>query len=159
MIEEKKDFFDRIMSWPVLVRFEPWYKKNKEVLLYLFFGGLTFFVSLGSFVLFDRAVGFNELVANVISWVLAVVFAFFTNRIWVFEGYTENRKEFVQQMSGFFLGRVVTLLIEEIILAVFISWLGMNSILVKTGAQIVVIVANYVISKWFVFGKKNEDKQ
>lgn len=157
MIEEKKDIFDKIIMWSPLAKFEPWYKKHKEVLLYLFFGGLTFLVSLGSFALFDCVAGLNELVANVISWILAVVFAFFTNRIWVFQGYTENSKEFIHQLAEFILGRVVTLIIEEIILVVFISWLRLNSIAVKIGAQIVVIIANYVISKWLVFGKKGNN--
>jgi len=82
MQEIKPDIFDKIMHLPGLRVFEPLYKKYKEVLLYLFFGVLTTVVSIGSYAFFNVTLGINELIANVISWVLAVLFAFFTNRIW-----------------------------------------------------------------------------
>ena len=70
MQETKPDIFDKIMHLPGLRVFEPLYKKYKEVLLYLFFGVLTTVVSIGSYALFNVAMGINELIANVISWVL-----------------------------------------------------------------------------------------
>ena len=82
MQEIKPDIFDKIMHLPGLRVFEPLYKKYKEVLLYLFFGVLTTVVSIGSYAFFNVTLGINELIANVISLVLAVLFAFFTNRIW-----------------------------------------------------------------------------
>ncbi len=98
--------------------------------------------------------GINELIANVMSWVLAVLFAFATNRVWVFQAPTHTITEFLKQMLSFFGGRVVTLVIEEIILLVFITWLGFNSMVVKVIAQVIVIVLNYVISKFLFFQKK-----
>ena len=150
----KKDIFDKIMSLPVLNIFEPFYKKYKEMLLYLFFGGLTFLISVGSYSVANITFGINELLANIISWIIAVFFAFFTNRVWVFEGKTNGVKEFFIQMINFFGGRVVTLVVEEIILFVFITMLGFGSIAIKVIAQIVVIVLNYIISKLWVFRKK-----
>lgn len=73
MQETKPDIFDKIMHLPGLRVFEPLYKKYKEVLLYLFFGVLTTVVSIGSYAFFNVAMGINELIANVISWVLAVL--------------------------------------------------------------------------------------
>ena len=64
-MEERKDIFDKIMSLPGLRIFEEFYKKNKEVLLYLFFGGLTFIVSIGSYTLFCVPLKMNVLIANV----------------------------------------------------------------------------------------------
>ena len=84
-MQEKRDIFDRMMALPILNIFEPFYKKNKEVLLYLFFGGLTFIVSIATYAVFNVSMGINELIANVMSWVLAVLFAFATNRVWVFQ--------------------------------------------------------------------------
>ena len=95
----------------------------------------------------------NELVANIFSWILAVLFAFFTNRIWVFDGKTNGAKEFFVQMMNFFGGRVATLVVEEVILFVFITKLGFGSMVVKIAAQVIVIVLNYVISKLWVFRK------
>ena len=149
-MQEKRDIFDRMMALPILNIFEPFYKKNKEVLLYLFFGGLTFIVSIATYAVFNVSMGINELIANVMSWVLAVLFAFATNRVWVFQAPTE----FLKQMLSFFGGRVVTLVIEEIILLVFITWLGFNSMVVKVIAQVIVIVLNYVISKFWIFKDK-----
>lgn len=148
---EKKDIFDKIMSLPGLRIFEPFYKKNKEVLMYLFFGGLTFLVSVVTYAYFNVVLGMNELIANIFSWIIAVAFAFITNKIWVFCSKNDSFTEFIREMFSFFAGRLVTLLIEEVILFIFITWLGLPSMVVKIMAQIIVIVLNYIISKLFVF--------
>lgn len=150
------DIFDKLFQWPVLRVLEPFYKRYKEVLLYLFFGGLTFVISIASYAVFTAGFGWNELIANLFSWVLAVLFAFLTNRIWVFQAATHGRRAFVQQMVAFFGGRVLTLVVEEIILLVFITWLGFPGMLVKITAQIIVIVLNYIISKVIVFKKRQK---
>ncbi|MDD7280187.1 MAG: GtrA family protein [Oscillospiraceae bacterium] len=150
------DIFDKIMSISFLSFMQPWYKKNKEILLYLFFGGLTFLVSIGSYSLFCIAFGMNELIANLISWVLAVAFAYVTNRIWVFNSNQSSVKGIIYEILCFCGGRIVTLLIEEAILFVFITLLAFNSIVVKVVAQIIVIILNYVISKIVVFKEKNK---
>ena len=146
----KEDIFDRIMHLPVLNILEPFYKKHKEVLLYLFFGGLAFFLNIGLFAAI-AATGINELVNNIICWIICVLFQFFTNRTWVFDGKVDNKVDFVKQMASFFGGRVATLVVEEIILAIFITWLGLNAFAVKIAAQVVVIILNYIISKVIVF--------
>lgn len=153
----QEDIFDKIMHLPGLRLFEEFYKKNKEVLLYLFFGGLAFLVSIGTYVLFNVFLGMNELIANIFSWIITVLFAFFTNRIWVFQARTNGAIEFVKQMFSFYAGRVITLVAEEAMLLVFITWLGFSSLLVKIIAQIVVIILNYVISKVLIF-KPTESK-
>ena len=150
MQETKPDIFDKIMHLPGLRVFEPLYKKYKEVLLYLFFGVLTTVVSIGSYAFFNVTLGINELIANVISWVLAVLFAFFTNRIWVFAAPTKTVEEFMKQLVSFAGGRVLTL--------VFITMLHFNSMLIKFIAQVVVIILNYVISKLLVFRKDKSKK-
>lgn len=150
----KKDIFDRLFELPTLNIFESFYKKNKEILLYLFFGGLAFIVSIATYAFFNVICGLNELVANVISWIITVTFAFLTNRIWVFDSPVDTVKDFFSQLVNFFGGRIVTLVIEEAILLIFITWLEMNSMLIKVIAQVVVIVLNYVISKLWIFRKK-----
>ena len=139
-VEEKKDIFDKLMHLPVLNIFEPFYKKHKEVLMYLFFGGLTFFLNIALYAWLDKGLGMNALIAN-------------TNRTWVFDGQVDSAAGFLKQMASFFGGRLFTLVVEEAILAVFITWLGFNSMAVKLVAQVVVIVLNYVISKLIVFKK------
>lgn len=151
MKKKEKDIFDRIMSLPGLNIFEDIYKKYKEILLYLFFGGLTTIISIGSYSYCDIVTHMDPLVANIISWILAVLFAYVTNKIWVFNAETSGIYELGIEMFHFFTGRIFTLIVEEIILLVFINKLHFNSILVKVAAQIVVIVLNYVISKLIVF--------
>ena len=153
-MQEKRDIFDRMMALPILNIFEPFYKKQGSIVVFVFWRA-DFIVSIATYAVFNVSMGINELIANVMSWVLAVLFAFATNRVWVFQAPTHTITEFLKQMLSFFGGRVVTLVIEEIILLVFITWLGFNSMVVKVIAQVIVIVLNYVISKFFVFSDKN----
>lgn len=150
MGERKKDIFDKIMALPGLNLFEDFYYRYKEVLLYLFFGGLTCILSIGSYS-YLVIMGMNPLYANVISWVLAVTFAYVTNKIWVFDAETHGMKELFREAVNFFAGRVFTLIVEELILLIFITLLAFNEVGVKVAAQVVVTVLNYLISKLLVF--------
>lgn len=157
MPEKKSDIFDKIMSLKILKWANPFYVKYKEMLLYVLFGGLTTVLSIGIFALLNVALGLNEHISNVISWIFAVMFAFFTNRIWVFSAVTKNTGGFIMQMLKFYGGRLVTLGVEELIILIFITKLNFNSMLIKVFAQIVIIILNYVISKCFVFKRKKEN--
>lgn len=155
--ERKPDIFDRLMHLPGLRVLEPFYKKYKEVLMYLFFGGLAFFLNLFLFWLFVSQAGMNELIGNVFCWIICVAFQFVTNRTWVFDGRTNGTAEFLKQMASFFAARLATLGMEEAILLVMITLMGLPDMPVKLFAQVVVIVFNYVFSKLFVFRKKNKN--
>ena len=148
------DIFDRIMHRRFFRRWETLYIKHKEVLLYLFFGGLSFLVSIGSFSALIYFMQISELFANIWSWVCAVTFAYFTNRTWVFEDKATTKKGIFREIYTFFSGRVFTLVVEEALIYIFIIRLGFNAIFIKTIAQIIVIVLNYVISKTLVFRKR-----
>ena len=154
MKKKENDIFDKIMSLPGLNIFEDVYKKYKEVLLYLFFGGMTTVISIGSYSYCDVGLHIDPLVANIISWILAVLFAYVTNKIWVFSAQTYGIGELFLEMIHFFGGRLFTLVLEEVILFIFINKLHFNSILVKIAAQFMVLVLNYMISKLLVFRKK-----
>ena len=147
------DIFDKIMSLPGLRRFYNLYAKYKEILLYILFGGVATVVSLGSFVICETLLGMDALIANVISWVLAVATAYGTNRTWVFRSTTKGKAVW-KEMAAFFSGRVLTLLMEETILLIFVTWLHFPGILIKVAAQIAVLVGNYFISKLIIFKKK-----
>ena len=153
---QKKDIFDRIMALPILGIFEPFYKKHKEGLLYLFFGGLTFFLSIFLFWFMDTVLHMNELVNNTIDWIICVAFQFFTNRTWVFDGKVDTRKDFIKQAGSFTAGRLFTLVVEDVLIFIFITLLGLPKMPVKLGATFVVIALNYIISKLIVFRKKED---
>lgn len=133
------------------------YKEHKEVILYLVFGGLSFFLNIGLFALFSGFLHLDVLVANILCWILCVIFQFFTNRSFVFQNGRQGIGNFLKQLVLFFAGRIFSLVIEELILLIFIDWLSLNSMIVKLVAQIVVIILNYLISKLVVFKQRGEE--
>ena len=115
MAKKDKDIFDKIMDWKIFGWFRPFYVKNKEMLLYLFFGVLTTavsFVTAGiSKVLLEQAgigKGGVSTTSTVISWICAVTFAYVTNRIWVFESEAEGKKAIISEAASFYGGRIFT---------------------------------------------------
>ena len=142
------------MSTRLLRPIFPFYQKYKEQLLYLFFGALTTFVNIIVFLLFTSPIELPALVANIIAWVIAVSFAYITNRTWVFSNKAQKPKGIAREVFSFTLGRLATLGMEEVILWIGMGFLGINTLVVKIIAQVLVIIGNYVISKWFVFRKR-----
>ena len=89
--------------------------------------------------------------ANAIAWIFATLFAFYTNRRWVFIFHTEGLYAFFVQLSGFCLGRLLTLGIEEFMLYICIEVYHLPNMLIKLIAQVIVIALNYLFSKLVVF--------
>ncbi|MBR2578320.1 MAG: GtrA family protein, partial [Erysipelotrichaceae bacterium] len=106
------------------------YIKYKEVISYLFFGGCTFVVSMVTFYIFNKVLGLNEHVSNIISWILAVLFAYVTNRKFVFESKTSDFKGLVREMVSFFSARLLTLGIEEVIIFVGCNLMHADALIV-----------------------------
>ena len=152
-MEQKKDIFDKIMELPLINIFNPFYKKYKEGLLYLFFGGCTFFIALITFSIGVFSFGLEEITSNNISWVIAVAFAYITNRTWVFTEKSHTFKGITREIISFAAGRLLTLFMENGIIWLFIDVLGIGVILTKVVGQIVVIVTNYFLSKFIIFKK------
>ena len=125
----------------------------KEIILYVFFGGMTTIVNLVSYALFTRLLNINDYVAIFLSWVLAVFFAYITNKIWVFESQSREFKELFREITSFAAARVATLGLEYVVMFIGVDILFINDMLVKVFAQVLVIVANYLFSKLFIFKK------
>ncbi len=138
------------------------YNKYKEFINYIIFGVLTTIVNLLTkylllFTILSASNGFQLQTAIIISWIIAVLFAYFTNRKYVFESTNKNKlKEFI----NFVLARLATLLIEMFVMWFFVTYLKLNSdmqvVLFTIIAQIIVIVGNYIVSKLFVFKKADK---
>ena len=128
--------------------------RYKEGLLYLFFGGLSVIVNIGLFFLFNRAINWGEHVANILSWIITVLFVYITNKLWVFNSDITTKKETVKQITFFFAGRIGVLLFEEIALFIFITKMKFDSIIVKSLVAVMTIILNYIISKFIVFRGK-----
>ena len=140
------------------------YNKYKEIINYVIVGGLPTVVSLAVYYALvltvlnpDNPVQLQ--IANVISWIAAVTFAYFTNRRFVFESKTKGEEQ-TKEVISFYSARLGTLLMDMGIMFVGKTVLHINDKIVKLFVQVVVMVANYVISKLLVFKKsKNEEKK
>lgn len=138
------------------------YKKHREVISYLFWGGIAFVLSVALFWVFNSKLGMGEVLANTIDWIILVVFTFFTNKLFVFRSRAGSPKAFGREFVSFVLARLFTLLLEDVIIWVGCDKLGFNSeiasLIVKLIAQFVVIVSNYILSKLIVFRHKAAPK-
>ena len=152
-MEQKKDIFDKIMELPLINIFNPFYKKYKEGLLYLFFGGCAFLLSVVLFAAGIYVFNLGEITSNNISWIICVLFAYMTNRTWVFTEKSHTLKGIAREFFSFVAGRFVTLWMENAIIWLFIEIIGINVLVTKIVGQFVVIVTNYIISKFIIFKK------
>lgn len=153
MKENGRDIFDVIMSRKLFRSLYPFYSKYKEGLLYLFFGGLTFSLAIGIYTILSQFFIIDALVSNIVSWIAGVCFSFFTTRKWVFRSEAEGIKATLAQMGEFAAARLATLILQEILLYIFITRLGCNSLFVKICTEIINIVINYLVSKFKIFRK------
>lgn len=133
-----------------------WYNKFREGLLYLFFGGCTTLVNIISFFVL-RKLKISIYISNIIAWFISVVFAFVTNKLFVFESRGKSLKETFKEGVSFFLFRVASLLFDMGIMYILIDLLSSNEMISKIISNIFVIIINYVFSKLFIFSS-NKDK-
>lgn len=123
-------------------------KLGKELFLYVIFGILTTLVNIAVYLFFAKILGVNYLISNVLAWFFSVLFAYVTNRIYVFESNSEN---IFKEIVLFFSGRLFSGLIDTALMFIFIDLLLMSDTISKVIIQVIVVVLNYVISKFIVF--------
>ena len=130
------------------------FKKYKEIILYLIVGGLTTLINVVSYWIFAHPVLLNTVISTVLAWFVSVLFAFFANKIVVFESKSYEKRIFVKEMLLFFVSRVATGALDAAIMYIFVDLLLFNDLVMKIISNIVIIILNYIISKFLVFGKK-----
>ena len=133
------------------------HKKYEEIINYIIVGVATTVVSLGSYYLcvltvFDPDNAILLQIANIISWVLAVTFAFWANRKYVFK--SKNPK-ILDEATKFYGARVLTLLIDMGMMFLTVTVLHWDDKIMKILSQVVILILNYIISKFLVFIKKD----
>ncbi|MCI8618209.1 MAG: GtrA family protein [Clostridia bacterium] len=131
------------------------YIKYKEIINYLIVGVLTtivslavYYVSVYTFLNPENAIQLQ--IANILSWVAGVTFAYFTNRKFVFESKEKNK---LAEASKFVLSRVITLIMDMIVMWLGVTILCLNDKIMKLISQVIITVSNYIFSKIFVFKK------
>ena len=141
------------------------YLKNREIINYLIFGVLTTIVNLIIkyillFTIFDAEDALELQLAVIISWIIACLFAYITNRKYVFESKSKN---ILKEITKFFSARIATLGLEMLIMFVFVTALRLNSdiwvIAWTLISQMIVIITNYVFSKLIVFKNKEKEEE
>lgn len=139
----------------ILKRFWNWgwsiYHKNEELWNYLIVGALTTVVSIASYALFAKSLNINYIISNILSWVLSVLFAYFTNRWFVFHS---KNKEVLKEFVSFTSSRVLTLILDTLLMILFVKAIKMDDLVAKILVQIVILVTNYIMSKLIVFKKQ-----
>ena len=131
------------------------YKKYKEQINYIVVGGMT---TLVNFVIYaiDMYFGMDMMINLVVSWVVAVIFAYVTNRIVVFESKENN---ILHEFTKFVSSRIASLLIEILLMKICVDFIGIKEYFAKVGVAIVVVIVNYVLSKLWVFSKNNDNEK
>ena len=150
-------FFLDIFEAIGLASFVDWYIKKTEAMRYLVFGALSTIVNIVTFAIFN-AFAFPTLVSNSIAWIVAVIFAYVTNKYCVFDTKTIDKKDGAREAGSFLVARLITLGIESVMMWYFVDVLHGNSIIMKIIANIVVIILNFVFSKLFIF-KQDKPEQ
>lgn len=131
---------------------------DSSVIRYVFFGGCTTLVNLVSFFLLRKLkIALNT--ANLISIIVAVLFAYVVNSRFVFQDICETLKDHIQPFCKFISARLVTMVIEIAGVWLFVSVLHMNDMFGKFITQFLVLILNYIFSRFFVFTTKKSDQK
>ena len=138
----------KLWNWGVGI-----YRKYQEGIDYLFWGGVAFVLSMVLFYIFANMMMIEEQLANIITWIICVIFTYFTNRIFVFKSKSTGLMAIIKEFTEFTTARLATLILENIVLFICIDLLMWHNMLAKLIGQFLVIVSNYVLSKLWIFKK------
>lgn len=142
----------------MITKIKELYNKHKEIINYIIVGGLTTIVSLGVyyglvFTVMDPKNPIMLQITNIISWVAAVTFAYFANRKYVFN--SKNKNWFIEAVK-FYSARLFTLFVDMGFMFLLVTILNFNDKISKIIVQFIILVLNYILSKFLVFIKKEE---
>ncbi|HBM3450763.1 TPA: cell wall teichoic acid glycosylation protein GtcA [Listeria innocua] len=130
----------------------PWYTDQiHSILMYLIMGGFATVINIVTFWLCTYILNWDYRIANTIAFIASVLFAYFSNKKFVFESYTPTWKDRVREASSFFGFRCLTYTIDILVMILLISYLSVDELWAKIWTNIIVLVLNYVFSKWIIF--------
>lgn len=130
------------------------YKKHEEGLNYLIFGFLAFVLNYVLYNVFESLFHMHYLLATALSWVLTVVFAYWTNRTFVFKSKNAGTSGLFKEFSSFIGARIATEVLELLLMYLMVDIAALDSRIAKLIGQTIVIVTNYFLSKWWIFKEK-----
>ena len=133
------------------------YNKYKSIIMYLFFGICTTLVNVITYYIFSHILKIGIMSSTIISWIFAVLFAYITNRKWVFNSSVKKTIDIFRELVSFFACRLATGFVDLLCMYIFVSKLGFSDMIIKIVSNIVVIILNYVSSKLIVFNDRKDN--
>ena len=130
------------------------FAKYKQTILYLIFGVLSTIVNILTYAFCTRNLNIEFLISNWIAWIVAVLFAYITNKFFVFESKEINIKFLIKELSSFVSCRLLSGIIEMILMYTMISLMSLNDFIVKIITNVVVVILNFIFSKLIIFKNK-----
>ncbi len=132
------------------------WNKYKEIINYLIFGVLTTLVNYFSYIILTKVLNIDYLVSTVIAQIISIIFAYVTNKMFVFKSKNLSKKEFFREMFSFFGFRILSLFLDMGFMYIFVDLLYLNDVIMKLVSNILIVIANYIFSKLFIFKKKTK---
>ena len=135
-------------------------RRYREMLMYLIFGVLTTLVNIVSYYCLTRFIQMDTAAATALAWFLSVVFAYVTNRRWVFQSKATGFMPVMLEAGGFFAARFATGLMDLGVMALCVDVMHLPDMPVKIASNVIVVILNYVLSKLLIFrkGRKQHEK-
>lgn len=128
--------------------------EHKDVIPYIFFGVCTTLVNMIVYWFCAHIINLSVMISTVIGWILSVLFAYITNRKWVFHSNVKGIFNILKEMTSFFSCRLLTGFLDLACMFLFVDLLHMNDMVIKILANVIVIVLNYIASKLLIFKKE-----
>ena len=159
-MEKLENFFLNILDKIKLKKLADIYRNHREGMRYLIFGGLSTLVNILVYIICAYCIFVNlndDLkvnISNVLAIVISILFAYITNKLWVFETKTENKKDLLREFTSFIGCRAVTALMDLGLMELTVNILKWNDIVMKILINVLVILLNFVFSKLIIFKKK-----
>ena len=130
------------------------FKKYQQPILYLFFGVCTTAVNIITYYITAHMLSLSVILSTCLAWVISVIFAYVTNKWWVFESKSLRLKAVIQEFLSFTGCRLFTGACDLLIMFIFVDCLGVNDLFVKIASNVLVVVLNYIFSKMIIFKRK-----
>lgn len=137
----------------MISKFKPLFDSYKQIILYLFFGICTTAINTVCYWLLYDVLSLSNITSTVLAWLAAVIFAFITNKRFVFESKRTSTQERINEIVSFFGCRLLTGILDVVIMAVAVDMLRWNGLLWKLISNIIVTIINYIASKFLIFRK------
>lgn len=127
------------------------YLKYKDIIPYAFFGILTTLVNVVIYWIMAHPFNFSVMFSTVVAWIVAVLFAYLTNRKWVFHSNANDKYSIIKEILSFFACRLATGIFDFLCMYIFVDVLCLNDVIIKFVANVFVILLNYLASKFVIF--------